>query len=82
MGVRAHLTSPRGHPRGVLAPVIGRILNMSNAGQNRLAVRAVQVEGHDRVLDKGYQWLEPVATLRPSDVADVADWLRSPAPKL
>lgn len=55
MGVRAYLASQRGHPRGVLAPVIGRILNMSNAGQNRLAVRAVQVEGHHRVLDKGYE---------------------------
>lgn len=53
MGLRDHLTSQLGHPRGMLAPVIGRILNLSNAGQNRLGIRALGIERQHRVLDIG-----------------------------
>lgn len=54
MRLRDRLVSQLGHPHGVLAPVIGRILNLSNAGQNRLAIRALNIEPHHRVLDIGF----------------------------
>lgn len=53
-GARDYLASQLGHPRGALAPIIGRILNLSNAGQNRLAVRALGIQQDHRVLDVGF----------------------------
>lgn len=63
MGVRDHLVSQLGHPRGVLAPVIGRILNLSNAGQNRVAIGDLEVDEHHRVLDIGFGGGIGLATL-------------------
>lgn len=63
LGVRDHLVSQLGHPRGALAPVVARILNLSNARQNRLAIAALDVGEHHRVLDIGFGGGIGLATL-------------------
>lgn len=54
MGLRDHLVSQLGHPRGALAPAIGRILNLSNVAQNQRAIGDLEVDEHHRVLDIGF----------------------------
>ena len=43
-----------GHPRGLGGRLLLHMLNWSNAGMNRLALRALQAGANDRVLEIGF----------------------------